>query len=172
MNKLLLYILLPSTLILVIISFMMLNLGEKAAENKNNSDRTVSQKSESESTMLSNTGAIEGSLSFPSEGIPENMMVCAETLEGDIKECTNSHIKDAKYEYGEGYRLNVPPGTYFVYALVPESEIDTKAYYNEFVVCGLSASCDSHELITVEVESGKTTSNIDPGDWYNTFQTQ
>lgn len=165
MNKIFIYILLPLILLLVAVSFVMLNLGEKALNN-NSTPTPAEQQVEATPTQAQETGTIEGSLSFPSEGIPAGMVVCAETLEGTVVECTNKRIADPIYTYGQGFKLEVPPGEYYVYAQTPELE-DYKAYYNEFVVCGLSTECESHELISVEVESGSTTSNVDPQDWYN-----
>jgi hypothetical protein len=115
-------------------------------------------------TVLETKGFIEGSLSFPSEGIPENMFVCAETTEGEKVICTDNQIKDEEFQYGVGYKLEIEPGTYFVYAKTPDS--DYKAYYTEFVNCGMSVDCDSHKKIMVEVKNGQITSEVDPGDWY------
>ena len=166
MSKVLIFILMPGILILSVLAIMMLNLGEKVANNNNSSSPTSPVGTEATATQTQETGIIEGSLSFPSEIIPANMMVCAETFDGKIIECTNKHLVDPKYTYGEGYTLEVPAEEYFVYAQTPELE-NYKAYYSEFVVCGLSVNCDSHEKIEVVVEAGKTTSNIDPQDWYN-----
>lgn len=116
-------------------------------------------------TPTEETGAIEGSLSFPSEGIPEDMFVCAETLQGQQVVCTSEHVQDSKYQYGEGYILEINPGTYYVYAQLPDD--DYKAYYTEHVTCGLTVECKSHEKIEVAVEAGETVSSIDPIDWYN-----
>jgi len=44
---------------------------------------------------------------------------------------------------------------------------DYMSYYSEFVTCGLNVKCPSHEPIKVSVTAGKTTSKIDPDDWYN-----
>lgn len=115
----------------------------------------------------SQTGTIEGSLSFPSEGIPQDLQVCAETLMGVQFECTSTHIQDSKYTYGSGYKLELPPGKYYVYAQVPSFNSGYKAYYNEFVTCGLSVECQSHEPIEVNVSAGETVTGVDPQDWYN-----
>ncbi len=117
--------------------------------------------------VLPQTGTIEGSLSFPSEGIPADLKVCAETLLGVQFECTSTHIQDSKYTYGSGYKLELPPGKYYVYAQAPSFNSNYKAYYSEFVTCGLSINCPSHKPIEVEVTSGATLTGIDPQDWYN-----
>jgi hypothetical protein len=111
-------------------------------------------------------GTIEGSLSYPSERLPENMLVCAESVEMKQTTCTDVKMKDNKYTYGVGYKLDVPVGKYFVYAKLPEND-DNYAYYSEFVTCGLLASCTSHKPIEIEVKANQTTSKVDPQDWYN-----
>ena len=113
------------------------------------------------------TGTIEGSLSYPSEGIPENMQVCAEDSKTKQNYCTSQHLKDPKYTYGVGYKIEVPVGGYFVHATVPSFGNGYRAYYNEFVTCGLSVDCQSHENIEVSVSAGETLTGIDPHDWYN-----
>jgi len=51
--------------------------------------------------------------------------------------------------------------------MVPNFGNGYKAYYSEFVTCGLSVDCASHEPIIVEVKSGQTTDGVNPQDWYN-----
>lgn len=109
---------------------------------------------------------IEGSLSYPGSYIPKDMEICAQDLE-DSKNlvCTKEQIMDKKYTYGVGYQLEVAPGTYNVYASVA-SWAGYKAYYDDFVTCGMKYGCSSHTPIEVKVESGKNLSGIDPVDWY------
>jgi hypothetical protein len=116
-------------------------------------------------------GVIEGSLGYPSDLIPPDMKVCAENKQTGEKYCTKEHIKDKKYVCGEGYKIEVPPGDYFVYANLP-SEEDYKAYYSEFVTCGLNVKCFSHEPILVSIEEGDNITDIDPIDWYVVRQEQ
>lgn len=110
------------------------------------------------------TGSITGSISFPSEGIPA-MEVCAEDSVTAKTYCTDEMLEDAQYQNGMGYRLDVPAGQYTVYAKLPNDSY--KAYYNEFVTCGLSVDCPSHKAIMVKVTAGNATSKVDPQDWYN-----
>ncbi len=119
-------------------------------------------------------GTIEGSLSYPSEFIPPDMVVCAENLATRQRHCTNHHLKGKKYRYGEGYRLRVPPGDYHIYAYLPDPSIygasspkDYRAYYSEFVKCGMNVDCPSHKPVVVKVKSGEILRRIDPMDWYN-----
>ncbi|MBZ9569406.1 hypothetical protein KJA16_00605 [Patescibacteria group bacterium] len=113
-------------------------------------------------------GTIEGSLSYPSEFIPPDMKVCAENVETEELYCTEEHIKDSKYTYGEGYKVEVPAGNYYVSATT-EMIKGYKAYYSEFVTCGFNPDCLSHEPVLVTVEAGQTITSIDPQDWYKTF---
>jgi hypothetical protein len=112
-----------------------------------------------------NKSVIEGSIGFPSEVIPDNMIVCAETLEKTPVLCTSTQISDSKYQYGKGYLLEISPGSYYIYAQIPGQ--DYKAYYSEFVTCGFLANCPSHNPIPVEVKSGEKVTGINPQDWYN-----
>lgn len=92
-------------------------------------------------------------------------MVCVETLQKVKVTCTSTQISDSKYQYGKGYKLKVSPGSYYVYAQLPDGVY--KAYYSEFVPCGLSINCPSHEPVEVEVSAGETVTGVDPQDWYN-----
>lgn len=112
------------------------------------------------------TGIIEGSLGFPSEGIPENMVICAENTQTKENFCVSQHLKDSKYTYGIGYKIELPAGIYLVYATIPDYKEGYRAYYSEFVTCGLSINCSSHEPIVVSVSSEQTVTGIDPIDWY------
>lgn len=112
-------------------------------------------------------GIIEGSLGYPSEGIPSDMKVCAENIATKRTYCTEEHRKDTKYTYGEGYQIEIPSGDYYVYATLPSWK-NYKAYYSDFVICGLSVDCSSHKPILVQVKSGQIVSGIDPQDWYDT----
>jgi hypothetical protein len=115
---------------------------------------------------------IEGSLSYPSSGIPENLIVCAQNLKTDKTYCTQGHIGDPRYLYGVGYKLIVAPGTYYLYSHLREPDFPTgyqdyKAYYSEAVVCGLTVECGDHTPIPVTVAPGQRLQNINPIDWYD-----
>jgi hypothetical protein len=118
-------------------------------------------------------GVIEGSLSYPGEFIPDDMTICAENLATKKIYCTNKHLKAKKYQYKLGYKLEVSPGNYHVFAQLPDPARygadytkDYRAYYSEFVKCGMSVNCKDHTPIVVIVKSGATTSGVDPMDWY------
>jgi hypothetical protein len=109
------------------------------------------------------TGTITGSLGYPSEVMPEQI-ICAEDLTEKSIFCTKKNIQDQKFKHGIGYELEVPAGTYHVYAEVPGN--DYQAFYSEFVTCGFDVNCPSHEPISITVTRDETVSGIDPQDWY------
>ena len=113
------------------------------------------------------TGFIEGSLGYPSEGIPSDMEICAENLTSKEIYCTTDHLQNSKYTYGFGYKIEVPVANYYVFSTSSLfGEPDYKAYYSSFVTCGMRDKCRSHNPISITVSEGKTTSNVDPIDWY------
>jgi hypothetical protein len=119
-----------------------------------------------------NEGVIEGSLSYPSEFIPDDMTICAENLATKKIYCTNKHLTAKKYRYKVGYKLTVPTGNYHVFAQLPDPARygatmpkDYRAYYSQFVKCGMSVECKDHTPIVVTVKSGATARGVDPWDW-------
>lgn len=169
MNKLkplLITILLISSVVLII--WIAYSMGKKS---NNNQEKALPSPTQTPTTITptptaSNSGYIEGSLGFPSEGIPEAMIVCAENIDSNQTTCSNDQLKSSKYTYGLGYKIEVPIGNYHVYAYVPGFNQDYKAYYSEFVTCGLSVDCVSHNPIVIQVSAGSTQENVDPQDWY------
>ena len=113
-------------------------------------------------------GFIEGSLGYPSEGIPSDMEICAENKISKEIYCTTNHLQNSKYTYGFGYKIEVPVANYYVFARTSWfGEPGYKAYYSSFVTCGMRDKCRSHNPISIAVSEGKTTSNVDPIDWYD-----
>lgn len=108
-------------------------------------------------------GYFEGSLSYPSEGIPDEMIVCADNIELAETFCTYNKIKNQKYLYGVGYKLPVKAGTYNVYARVGS----ITGLYSNYVTCGMSASCTDHTSVNVDISPGQTVKDIDLMDWYH-----
>ena len=123
--------------------------------------------------MAQATGVITGELSYPSDHIPKEIHICAENVVSAEITCTNDHVVGSGDNGLTTYRLEVAPGEYRVFAILPEgaefkpaSGLDYRAYYSEFVTCGAQASCPSHEPITVKIEAGQTVSGVGPNDWY------
>ncbi len=113
-------------------------------------------------------GIIEGTFIFPSEFIPKTMKACAENIKTTVIICSPTLEETG---LTNTFTLEIPAGQYHVYAVSGiEGQEDYRAYYTEFVTCGLLASCPSHEKITVEVAVGETTKDIKPHDWYDPSQ--
>ena len=109
-------------------------------------------------------GKITGNLNYPSDSIPADIDVCAETLDGKTQHC-------GAQTSGATYTLEVPVGIYRVYSYLKSVPAE-RAYYSQFVRCGYNVACPSHEPVTVTVEEGQTVSGIEPGDWYAKAATQ
>lgn len=110
-------------------------------------------------------GLIVGKASYPSEGLPEDEEVCAE----NTKDKSKTYCINVGNSGAVEYQLEVPAGTYYVYSKTKLLS-GYKAYYNEYVRCGLRAGCPESghsQYIAVEVKAGETVSGIDPGDWYD-----
>jgi cytoskeletal protein RodZ len=166
--------LVPVLLILILISVLGFAGWSVSRANKTNNTETTASNSETatdkkqtEDSEQSSpkTGTIKGQASYPSEQLPEDEEVCAQPVnEPSAKPiCINvGKQQTIKYE------LTVPEGTYYVYAKT-EKLSGYKAYYNEFVKCGLSVDCpeSTHlQQIPVKVTAGAVVENVDPGDWY------
>ncbi|MDZ7786148.1 MAG: hypothetical protein U5L95_03440 [Candidatus Saccharibacteria bacterium] len=124
------------------------------------------QRRESEAQAQPSTGIISGEAGYPSERLPEDLEICLESVETNeiVGECHEVNVAD--------YSIEAPEGTFYVFARTQDRP-DYRAYYNEFVECGLRADCpkSGHQaLIGVEVTSGGTVEGVNPNDWYDTSQ--
>jgi len=117
------------------------------------------------------TAVITGKLSYPSDFDFPRMIVCAEAVDSKSIHCTDKRTRNRR-SGKPAYRLRVPAGSYYVFATVVNDEepVDDvrgyKAYYSEFVRCGLRVECPSHEPVKVTARAGQTLTGINPGDWY------
>lgn len=111
-------------------------------------------------------GTISGQLSFPSEKMPDDLTVCAQNTSSQKEYCSSKKEIDEKDKFKIGYSLEVPAGEYIVYGKTI-SIADYKAYYSEYIKCGMKVDCTEHNPITVVVQANQTTNNVDPNDWYN-----
>lgn len=166
--------LVPVLLLLILISVLGFAGWSVSRANKTNNTQTTTSNSEattdkkqvedSEQSSLK-TGTIKGTASYPSERLPEDEEVCAQPVNDPSAEpiCINVGKQQTI-----NYVLTVPEGTYYVYAKTAQLS-GYKAYYNEFVTCGLSADCSESthlQQIPVNVTAGAVVENVDPGDWY------
>jgi len=117
-------------------------------------------------------GYISGRMAYPSDAIPGVMVVCAENVETKNATCSTSR---KGWEAGVRYSLTLPPGRYYVYGtLLPGDDSvgemrGMKAYYTEFMKCGMGENCNSHKRIIVELQGGENVSGISVGDWWANF---
>lgn len=125
-----------------------------------------------ENIMDNYYGYIEGSLGYPSDYIPA-MSICAQNINTQEEFCTYELIGGPQYTYDIGYLLQVPAGTYNVYAQLVDRDTGSwltdpyKAYYSDYVICDANIfDCTSHKPIDIIIEAGYTTSQVDPQDWY------
>lgn len=112
-------------------------------------------------------GVIKGMLSFPSEGIPEILEVCAFSLSTSKIYCTKKRFHE-KDRYIDKYQIFVPGGQYYVYEYIPYSQ-SFRSYYTSYSKCGFDDKCP-HEKIKVVIKKGQLIDNIDPGDCYFKWQ--
>lgn len=117
------------------------------------------------------TATITGELSYPSDFDFPRMIVCAEAVAAGSIHCTDKRIQNRRSNKVT-YKLRVPAGSYYVFATVVNGDDPVedvrgyKAYYSEFVKCGLKVDCPSHDPVKVSVRAGQTITGINPGDWY------
>lgn len=133
-------------------------------------------------SALAQNGKITGKLTYPSDYIPTTMVVCVYAADGSANDryCSSdkaSNLTRAGFAFRLNYRtasyqVQHPAGSYYLYATFPKGRAPVadyenyKAYYNEFVRCGMSVDCPSKRKIAVSVRAGRTTGGITLGDWY------
>lgn len=145
------------------------NFVNKTSSQSANSD-TVKQIDETEQ----GEGYIVGSLTYPAGGFPlESINVVAVNIATNKEYSSPEYFTGSEYMYGTGFKLTAPVGRYYVYGILKEGygvssgDMDKKAYYNEFMKCGVDVSCKDLTKIEVVVEKDKTTESILVGDWWN-----
>lgn len=121
------------------------------------------------------SGSISGRLTYPAEGIPRDLDICVVKV-GNAKAaiCSKSgaailRAEGVRFKVNRAnatYSVTLPSGSYYIYATTGEMP-GHKAYYNEFVRCGMSVDCRSTERIRLTVRPGKTVTGIMVGDFWN-----
>jgi hypothetical protein len=118
-------------------------------------------------------GTITGGVAFPGDSIPALTVVAVE--QGTGKQYSVSTRAGQR-----SYRLDVPPGTYIVFAVPHGPGVEDepgqpalRGAYSAFSQCVLSSpekaaegGCQDHQLLTVEVGGNDTRKRIDLYDWY------
>lgn len=113
-----------------------------------------------DTTLPAEPAKISGSLTAPSEYMPEDLSVCAETVDGKTAHCDAEVTKSI---FTGSYSLTLPPGSYRVYARTKEVP-NYKAYYSR---CSSTSDCASHSPIVVDLKEGDERTGVDPVDWFN-----
>ncbi len=109
-------------------------------------------------TSTPSTAVIQGRVCYPGGGIPAMTVY--------VQEVGSDQVYEVPIEAGQStYEAQVPPGTYQVYAWLPD--FSQSGSYSQAVVCGLTAGCRDHTLLPVTVEVGQTAGGIDVCDWYH-----
>lgn len=125
-------------------------------------------------TTVTENGTVIGKIMYPSSGIPNNIKVFAEdTKTGKTYEATVTFSDPTKDMSATAtYSVSIPSGSYYIYGTLAgfndQNGSPWKAYYNQYVICGLAASCQDTTKVVVTVEEAKTVENITIGDWYPT----
>ena len=118
-------------------------------------------------TTAQRTGKMSGKLTYPSDYIPPDMVLCVESPGKAV--CSNSTSKPGFVfrinTRAASYEITLPAGKYHLYGRTSEMQ-GVKAYYNEFVKCGMDVKCKSKRKIQLDVKAGKTIRGITVGDWY------
>lgn len=106
------------------------------------------------------TGTISGSLSYSAGGFPTEMILCALDINKKVRYCTKDYIENKSYEYGRGYEISLPEGSYYVVYVHPKDSIPITVYGKSFV-----SELYHQELLEptiVKVDQGSNVKNITP----------
>ena len=156
--------------------------GKPSAGNPGSGDNSSSRGSETSKSSVDTAsptsaptqtpaefGFISGKMAYPSEGIPGVMVACAENIETKETICSQPR---KNWEQSVSYSLRLPPGKYYVYGkLLPGDDSvgdmrNERAYYTDYMKCGMGETCTSHKRIQLEVRPGETLRGISVGDWW------
>lgn len=124
--------------------------------------------------VVAENGTISGKIMYPSSGIPTKTKIFAEdTKTGKVYEATVTFAETTTdMAPSATYTVSVPAGSYYMYGTIADFNDQNgtpwKAYYNQFVVCGMAATCKDVTKVVLNVEAGGKVVNITIGDWYPT----
>lgn len=110
---------------------------------------------------------IEGKLAYPGEEIPA-MVIVAYNLDTRTRYTFDSPAKARRY------RIEVPGGRYYVYALSHEGgPTPPRGAYSAYTVCGQRSpqrmqdgKCNEHRVLELHVADRERRADIDLDDWY------
>jgi hypothetical protein len=107
--------------------------------------------------IVSVNGTVEGTICFPSEGIPQLNLYLQEN--GSATGILVPHAQNQNT-----FSAVVPAGNYVAYAWV--QDFTYGGSYSQAVACGLSVDCTDHSLVEFMVTAGATTTGVAVCDWY------
>lgn len=110
--------------------------------------------------LESQTGTVEGSICYPSEGIPPMTLYFQPLIGEDAVAVPVAQDQST-------YSTQLAPGNYTAFAWLPDFSLGGS--YTQAVACGLQVGCTDHTLIEFSVMAGNTTSGVDVCDWYGDF---
>ncbi|MGH7196612.1 MAG: hypothetical protein ACREGJ_02475 [Candidatus Saccharimonadales bacterium] len=123
---------------------------------------------------ISVASKIRGPMTFPSEGIPADMTVCAHNIALGATVCTKEQIKSNEFKTGVGYELTVKPGKHIVYAYRADAKDFQIATYDQYIketilnetTPDICANQGMANPIIFDVPAAATVKDIVAGDWY------
>lgn len=124
--------------------------------------------------VVTENGTVIGKIMYPASGIPTKVKVFAEdTKSGKTYEATVAFSDPSKDVSATAtYTISIPASSYYIYGTLAgfndQNGDPWKAYYNQYVICGMAASCKDSTKVVVNVVAAKTVENITIGDWYPT----
>ena len=115
-------------------------------------------------------GIIKGKVIYPGEGIPTDMVLVAQSVEtGEkFKKQLVKRNKELGFVAEMNFSMRLKPGSYYLYVSSNYGPVKgVKAYYTQFITCGMHVNCKSHKKIPVQVEARKKIEGLIIGDWYD-----
>jgi hypothetical protein len=127
-------------------------------------------------SALAQSGKIMGKLTYPGDYIPTDMVLCVKnaSLYAEPTLCSNdraARLREARISFKlncrlASYEVSLPAGTYYLHAFTSEMP-GMKAYYDEFVRCGMNINCKSKRPVAVKVKPGQVVRGITVGDFWD-----
>ena len=119
--------------------------------------------------VLQEPGIIKGTTSYPSDFNPAQRVCAQSVTDSSYERCAD--VPEQEGTVVPTFSIKVAPGTYQVYAFLKDpSELgldeSRRAYWTEFVRCGMTTDCTDHARLDVVVGAAAAVVDIRPQDWY------
>ena len=107
--------------------------------------------------LSSNSQAlVRGEICYPGQRTPAMLVFFRDLVSDQVVELPVG-------EYQDNFSLELPAGTYYAYAWVPQYQVG--GIYSEKVLCGDSVECADHSPARITLEPGQSLDHIDICDW-------